>query len=215
MHAQRFTRGTQRASHSVLSAAAVAVFSLVIGVSFVVASTGCTKSDETSEDNATGDSKEEAPAPKAATPVEKDRTPTPPAEKTAAEEPAVPAVKNELDPPKKPAANAPQEDKSTQAAGSKPDDSKTAIARPPVGKMTKIKPPGSPPIKPGALRFGVKCSKDGKCAKGLECVTFYGIAGSRGPKFQTCEKRCGKGKAVCPTGTQCVTIADGPGQVCR
>lgn len=54
----------------------------------------------------------------------------------------------------------------------------------------------------------------GTCAAGLECVEYYGIAGPRGPKFTSCEIRCGGGKP-CPSGQRCITIADGPGQVCR
>jgi hypothetical protein len=45
-------------------------------------------------------------------------------------------------------------------------------------------------------------------------VKYYGIAGPRGPQFSSCEIRC-DGKEGCPTGLDCITIADGPGQVCR
>ena len=54
----------------------------------------------------------------------------------------------------------------------------------------------------------------GRCAAGLACVEYYGIAGPRGGKFTSCEIRCGRGGA-CPGGQRCVTVADGPGQVCR
>jgi hypothetical protein len=60
---------------------------------------------------------------------------------------------------------------------------------------------------------GVPC-REGACAKGLTCVEYYGIAGARGPKFTSCENPCG-GNAACPGGLTCITIADGPGQVCR
>jgi hypothetical protein len=60
---------------------------------------------------------------------------------------------------------------------------------------------------------GQACA-EGKCAAGLSCVEYYGIAGPRGPKFSSCEIRCGGG-GKCPGGQTCVTIADGPGQVCR
>jgi eight-cysteine-cluster-containing protein len=60
---------------------------------------------------------------------------------------------------------------------------------------------------------GTPCP-DGKCARGLTCVTYLGIAGARGPKFTSCEIPC-KGGDKCPAGQICVTIADGPGQVCR
>ncbi|MCA9705961.1 MAG: hypothetical protein KDK70_08960 [Myxococcales bacterium] len=55
------------------------------------------------------------------------------------------------------------------------------------------------------------------CAPPRECIEYYGIAGPSGPKFHSCEIRCtpGKGDGGCPEGTQCVTVADGPGSVCR
>ena len=56
---------------------------------------------------------------------------------------------------------------------------------------------------------------DGQCDNGLECVEYYGIAGPRGPEFNSCEIRCGGKAPPCPDGQACVTIADGPGQVCR
>lgn len=62
---------------------------------------------------------------------------------------------------------------------------------------------------------GETCGTDDVCAEGLECVSYYGIAGASGPEFKSCETRCaGKGGA-CPEGTTCTTIADGPGEVCR
>lgn len=69
----------------------------------------------------------------------------------------------------------------------------------------------APPDGPGR---GEPCA-DGACAAGLECVTYYGIAGAQGPTFTSCETRCGDDPAVCPEGTTCQTIADGPGAVCR
>lgn len=62
--------------------------------------------------------------------------------------------------------------------------------------------------------MGENCGEADACAQGLECVKYYGIAGARGPQFKTCEKKCDK-KQTCPSGTSCITIADGPGQVCR
>lgn len=62
---------------------------------------------------------------------------------------------------------------------------------------------------------GQRCSEAGTCNDGLECVTYYGIAGAKGPKFTSCEIRCTSGKGGCPDGQSCVTIADGPGSVCR
>jgi eight-cysteine-cluster-containing protein len=65
----------------------------------------------------------------------------------------------------------------------------------------------------GGAPQGMPC-KDGKCAAGLSCVQYYGIAGPNGPSFTSCEIRCGL-KGSCPEGQKCITIADGPGQVCR
>jgi eight-cysteine-cluster-containing protein len=61
---------------------------------------------------------------------------------------------------------------------------------------------------------GQTCAEGGRCHDGLTCVEYYGVAGKRGPKFSSCEIPCGRGK-TCPDGQECVTIADGPGQVCR
>ncbi len=59
-----------------------------------------------------------------------------------------------------------------------------------------------------------KCG-DKVCTPPQQCLEYYGIAGPRGPKFQTCEIPCRPAKGGCPDGTKCVTIADGPGSVCR
>lgn len=70
-------------------------------------------------------------------------------------------------------------------------------------------PPSDPP--PPASCDTVKCEAP------KQCVEYYGIAGPSGPKFVSCEIRCKPGakKSGCPEGTECVTIADGPGSVCR
>ncbi|HXU68693.1 MAG TPA: hypothetical protein VN947_05165 [Polyangia bacterium] len=62
---------------------------------------------------------------------------------------------------------------------------------------------------------GEPCDSHGKCAHGLTCVRYYGVAGARGPQMSSCEIKCDDGKARCPKGQACKTIADGPGQVCR
>lgn len=67
---------------------------------------------------------------------------------------------------------------------------------------------------PGGAAQGHPCH-NGKCAAGLNCVSYSGIAGPRGPSFTSCEIRCDLAGKTCPEGQQCVTIADGPGQVCR
>ncbi|HSD90155.1 MAG TPA: hypothetical protein VLB44_21640 [Kofleriaceae bacterium] len=65
--------------------------------------------------------------------------------------------------------------------------------------------------------IGEKCGAGDACAQGLTCISYYGIAGARGPQFKTCEIKCDKDheETVCPKGTHCATIADGPGSVCR
>jgi hypothetical protein len=68
----------------------------------------------------------------------------------------------------------------------------------------------------GAKAPGIEeaCGPDDHCAPGLTCVAYYGFAGPRGPQFKTCEIRC-RDNSVCPKGRSCVTVSDGPGQVCR
>ena len=53
------------------------------------------------------------------------------------------------------------------------------------------------------------------CAPPNECIEYYGIAGPSGPKFFACAIRCQPPKRSCPDGMHCVTIADGPGDVCQ
>lgn len=77
--------------------------------------------------------------------------------------------------------------------------------------------PGNPQPPPGTVELaslGAACGDDGACPAGTTCREFYGIAGGAGPKFTSCEVPCGAGEA-CPDGAACVTIADGPGAVCR
>jgi hypothetical protein len=62
-------------------------------------------------------------------------------------------------------------------------------------------------------KIGEPCAANDVCGEG-SCVTYYGIAGPRGPAFKSCEMKC-DGKEGCPDGRKCITIADGPGQVCR
>jgi len=87
------------------------------------------------------------------------------------------------------------------------------------GQCVWFRVAGSPAADPGqgagnAPARGEPCP-DGACASGLTCVGYYGIAGPNGPKFTSCETPCAGGKDACPDGLRCVTIADGPGAVCR
>ena len=70
-------------------------------------------------------------------------------------------------------------------------------------------PPKEPPKEPAPVTCGEKT-----CADGETCIEYYGIAGPNGPRFQTCGIPCGP-KRTCPKGKSCVTIADGPGDVCQ
>lgn len=76
--------------------------------------------------------------------------------------------------------------------------------------------PAQPVEQPSEVagRQGHPCV-DGKCGDGLKCVEYYGIAGPKGPKFTSCEITCAGKKDTCPNGQLCVTVADGPGRVCR
>ena len=66
----------------------------------------------------------------------------------------------------------------------------------------------------GGAAQGQACP-DGRCAEGLTCVKYYGIAGPSGPEFTSCEIPCMGPKSKCPDGQTCMTISDGPGSVCR
>jgi hypothetical protein len=101
--------------------------------------------------------------------------------------------------------------------------SPTTEAPPPLmptpaeGSGSAATPPSTDPLADKNPGMGETCGANDACAKGYECVKYYGIAGARGPEFKSCEIRCEmqNKESVCPKGTQCTTIADGPGQVCR
>ena len=89
----------------------------------------------------------------------------------------------------------------------------------------KPPPPAAPPgdgtgsaaqpaVTLDVAQLGSACGADGACPDGTMCARYYGIAGPSGPEFSSCEIACDTGQA-CPDGTACVTIADGPGAVCR
>lgn len=52
------------------------------------------------------------------------------------------------------------------------------------------------------------------CDAPRTCVAYYGVAGTSGPLFTSCEIPCLDSPDVCPEGTICTTIFDGPGTVC-
>jgi len=89
--------------------------------------------------------------------------------------------------------------------------------QPPASPARPPEPPGQAAAPAGAVAgpgIGENCGSGDACASGLSCVSYYGIMGMRGPQFKSCEIRCDTDK-VCPNGKTCVTIADGPGRVCR
>lgn len=55
------------------------------------------------------------------------------------------------------------------------------------------------------------------CEPPRQCISYFGIAGPSGPTFYACEIPCEPGltNGGCPEDMRCVTIADGPGDVCR
>jgi hypothetical protein len=68
---------------------------------------------------------------------------------------------------------------------------------------------------PGGIPPGLNqdCVDD-MCPEGLTPVQFYGIAGPAGPLFCWCTIPCEDDPNVCPDGTSCTNVADGPGNVC-
>ena len=101
-----------------------------------------------------------------------------------------------------------------------PPPTTTPVTEPTPPNTAPPTPDSAPPTPPDASAAaegpgqGEPCPTN-VCAAGLTCVAYYGIAGPRGPKFTSCEIRCGKDTGACPDGQTCRTIADGPGSVCR
>jgi hypothetical protein len=100
------------------------------------------------------------------------------------------------------------------ACSSKSQPAPQPAAPAPVTPAQESPSPATPPAETTAPGVGQKCGDNDLCAQGAECVSYFGIAGARGPQFKTCEIKCGPDKQ-CPSGLACKTIADGPGQVCR
>jgi hypothetical protein len=61
--------------------------------------------------------------------------------------------------------------------------------------------------------MGEPCAAGDRCGAGLTCIAYYGIAGTKGPRFTSCETKCETDRDC--GGKQCTTISDGPGRVCR
>lgn len=61
--------------------------------------------------------------------------------------------------------------------------------------------------------LNAECVADA-CPENLTPVHFYGVAGTSGPQFCWCTIPCADNAKICPEGTTCTTLADGPGTVC-
>jgi hypothetical protein len=87
----------------------------------------------------------------------------------------------------------------------------------PTGEGTGSDTGSATPVEPviDTAQLGQPCGEADACQPGAACVKYYGIAGPSGPEFKSCEIQCSDPKGTCPGGTKCVTVADGPGQVCR
>ena len=96
-----------------------------------------------------------------------------------------------------------------------PKGSQTKVEPPPGGggSGSAVEPgPGREPA-PAGPKLGQPCGPGDTCGEGT-CVSYFGIAGARGPEFKSCEIRCDP-QGACADGRKCVTVADGPGSVCR
>ena len=87
-------------------------------------------------------------------------------------------------------------------------------SRPRRRSVPDADPVADRPGPPAWPALGEPCGANDTCGAGAECVTYYGIAGPKGPAFKSCEIRCTP-DAACPDGRKCTTVADGPGSVCR
>jgi hypothetical protein len=105
----------------------------------------------------------------------------------------------------------------SQGPVSPPGGSGSAVEPGPgPGSATEPDPgPGPDPGRepPAGPRLGEPCGPGDACGEG-SCVSYFGIAGPRGGELKSCEIRC-DAKGGCANGRQCITVADGPGQVCR
>jgi len=103
---------------------------------------------------------------------------------------------------------------STMGSGSavQPDPGATGGSGMAGGSGTTAQP-GTPTAGTEGPKLGEPCGNADSCGEGA-CVTYYGIAGPRGPAFKSCEIKCDP-QRPCEGGRRCVTVADGPGQVCR
>jgi hypothetical protein len=133
-------------------------------------------------------------------------------EKKPVEAPAPPPAATENTPPPPPADTTPPPPSAPPAADTTPPKP----TNPPATPAETPKPGGNPAPAAAGLpdKAGAPCDDRG-CGGGYQCISYYGIAGPKGPQFKSCEIPCAKASDKCPKGTTCTTIADGPGRVCR
>jgi hypothetical protein len=76
--------------------------------------------------------------------------------------------------------------------------------------------PEPEPEQPPPVEEASTCNGE-PCESPRRCISYYGIAGPSGPLFHACEIPCELevDNGGCPDGMRCVTIADGPGNVCQ
>jgi hypothetical protein len=60
-------------------------------------------------------------------------------------------------------------------------------------------------------QLGDACGLGDRCPSGMTCLHYQGLGG----ELSSCEIPCTSDPDICPSGTICVTISDGPGPVCR
>ncbi len=126
-----------------------------------------------------------------------------------------------------PAAAEPAKPPTADTTAPPPSAPPAADTTPPVATTPPATPAETPPpaqqVPPAQVppataglpdKAGTPCDERG-CGGGFTCVSYYGIAGPKGPQFKSCEVPCPKATDKCPKGTNCTTIADGPGRVCR
>lgn len=105
---------------------------------------------------------------------------------------------------------------SVLALGCRPPASAPASGgQPPPEHGNGQQPPEQPPEQPIAVEPPL-CEGQ-PCESPRQCISYYGIAGPAGPLFRACEIPCSPEleNGGCPDGMRCVTIADGPGDVCQ
>jgi hypothetical protein len=79
--------------------------------------------------------------------------------------------------------------------------------QPAAGNVSNACPP------PDFDELNASCVDD-LCPDGLTPTFFYGLAGTSGPRFCWCSIACDHSVDLCPDGTRCTDIGDGPANIC-